>query len=139
MAIALAVHRARSAYFEPPRKRLCLSQSAYELHELSAGERPAPDDLVLRHLRKPSDIDGVRFLRSQIDLSHSAGNPRFEAEEKKEMNSVSPSHSNWKAKLSAPCARFLSAINSRSPNSFARKSAWHLTTLSRTAGKWAGS
>jgi hypothetical protein len=128
MAIALAVPRARSALSEPPRTRLCLSQSAYELHELSPGERPAPDDLVLRHLRTASDIDSVRFLRSQIDLSHSAGNPRFEAEEKKEMNSVSPSHSNWKAKWSAPCARFLSAINSRSPNSFARRSACHLTT-----------
>jgi hypothetical protein len=128
MAIALAVPRAPSAHSRPSQTRLCLSQSAYELHELSPGERPASDDLVLRHLRTPSDIDGVRFLRSQIDLSHSAGNPRFEAEEKKEMNSVSPSPSNCKAKWSAPCARFPWAINSRSPNSFARKSACHLTT-----------
>ena len=93
MAISLALPLARGAGVGLSAGRLCLSQSAYELHELTHGDRPAADDLVLRHLRTPADIDGVRFLRSQIDLSHSAGNPRFEAEEKKGMNSVSRSPS----------------------------------------------
>lgn len=64
--------------------RLCLNQTAYELHELYAGEHAAPDDLVLRHLRTPGEIDTVRFLRGQIDLTHSAGDPRFATDEKKE-------------------------------------------------------
>lgn len=66
--------------------RLCLNQTAYELHELFAGRRAAPDDLVLRHLRTPGEIDSIRFLRGQIDLTHSAGDPRFATDEKKETN-----------------------------------------------------
>lgn len=67
-------------------RRLCLNQTAYELHELFAGERAAHDDLVLRHLRTPGEIDSIRFLRGQIDLTHSAGDPRFATDEKKETN-----------------------------------------------------
>lgn len=74
----------RGAAWVPAGGRLALSQSAYELHTLAAGRRPAPDDLVLRHLTTPAQIDTIRFLRSHIDLSHSAGDPRFEADEKKE-------------------------------------------------------
>lgn len=74
----------QGAGWVPPGSRLALSQSAYRLHTLAAGRRPAPDDLVLSHLTTPAQIDGIRFLRSHIDLSHSAGDPRFEADEKKE-------------------------------------------------------
>lgn len=69
----------------PPGSLLALNQTAYELHTLGPGRRPEPDDLVLRHLAAPAQIDSIRFLRSHIDLSHSAGDPRFEADEKKEM------------------------------------------------------
>ncbi|RYG11476.1 MAG: hypothetical protein EON92_10470 [Burkholderiales bacterium] len=65
-------------------RRLCLNQTAYELHELFSGQRAASDDLVLRHLRTPGEIDSIRFLRGQIDLTHSAGDPRFATDEKKE-------------------------------------------------------
>jgi hypothetical protein len=74
----------RGGGWVPPGGRLALSQSAYELHALAAGRRPAPDDLVLSHLTTPAQIDTIRFLRSHIDLSHSAGDPRFETDEKKE-------------------------------------------------------
>ena len=67
-----------------PRTRLCLSQATYELHELPAGHRPAADDLLIRHLRTPYEIDMVRPLRAQIDLSHNASDPLFESDEKKE-------------------------------------------------------
>lgn len=79
---AFGVHMDSSA------RRLCLNQTAYRLHELLPGQRPCADDLVLRHLRTPGEIDGVRFLRNQIDLSHSAGDPHFETVEKKETNSA---------------------------------------------------
>lgn len=74
----------RTAAWVPPQSRLALNQSAYELHTLSPGRRAARDDLVLRHLTTAEDIDSIRFLRSHIDLTHSAGDPRFEAVEKKE-------------------------------------------------------
>ena len=74
---------ARDAHADSPARRLCLNQSAYELHELSSGQSPAADDLAPRHLRTPHSIEAARFLRSHIDLSHSAGDPRFHAEEKK--------------------------------------------------------
>jgi hypothetical protein len=64
--------------------RLCLNQTAYALHELAPGRRAAEDDLVLRFLRTPGDLDSVRSLRSHIDLTHSAGDPLFETHEKKE-------------------------------------------------------
>jgi hypothetical protein len=67
-------------------KQLCLNQGAYELHELSRAQRPAADDLVLHYLRTPGDLERVRALRSQIDLSHSVGDPQFETQEKKETN-----------------------------------------------------
>ena len=71
--------------------RLCLDQTHYEHHELPFGLPPASDDLVLRHLRTPEEIDGVRPLRGQIELSHIAADPHFETHEKKETNWVSPS------------------------------------------------
>jgi hypothetical protein len=71
--------------------RLCLNQTHYELHELPFGVRPGSDDLVLRHLRSPEEIEGVRALRGQIDLSHVAADPHFETHEKKETNWGSPS------------------------------------------------
>lgn len=69
----------------PAGGRLALNQSSYELHTLAASRRPAPDDLVLRHLATTGQIDAIRFLRDHIDLSHSAGDPRFQADEKKGM------------------------------------------------------
>lgn len=69
-----------------PARQLCLSQATYELHELSAGQCPAADDLVLRHLRTAGDIERVRALRGQIDLSHAVGDALFETQEKKETN-----------------------------------------------------
>jgi hypothetical protein len=66
------------------RGRLCLNQTAYELHALSFGQRPASDDLVLHHLRTPHEIDAVRPLRAKIDLSHNASDPQFASDEKKE-------------------------------------------------------
>ncbi|MBX3587501.1 MAG: hypothetical protein KF796_12750 [Ramlibacter sp.] len=65
--------------------RLCLHQATHELHQLRAGERAAPDDLVLHHLRGPGEIDTIRFLRGHIDLTHSASDPHFATDEKKEM------------------------------------------------------
>src|SRR5215210_5335419 len=70
--------------------RLCLNQTRYELHELSAGQRAGPDDLLVHHLRTPQEIDAIRPLRGQIDLSHNASDPLFETHEKKEMNWVLP-------------------------------------------------
>ena len=66
--------------------RLCLDQTDYVLHELPFGMPPASDDLVLRHLRTADDIEGVRALRGQIDLSHCAADPLFDTHEKKEIN-----------------------------------------------------
>ena len=70
----------------PSARQLCLNQTAYELHELPVGQRPRTDDLVLRHLRTAGDIERVRALRGQIDLSHAVGDPLFETQEKKETN-----------------------------------------------------
>ena len=75
---------AHVVYAGPSRGRLCLNQTAYELHELSFGQSPASDDLVLQHLRTPHEIDVLRPLRAQIDLSHNASDPQFESDEKKE-------------------------------------------------------
>lgn len=50
--------------------------------------RPAPfnsEDIVLRHLKTPSEIASVLHLRDEIDLSaHAACGARFAALEKKE-------------------------------------------------------
>ena len=86
MGARLGSPLARGFEVGPSARQLCLDQTAYELHEVSAGYRPAADDLVLRHLRTPGDIDAVRALRSQIDLSHAVGDPLFETQEKKETN-----------------------------------------------------
>jgi hypothetical protein len=61
--------------------------SAAALH----GRRPfSIDDLVLRHLRSPSEIAGVLHLRDEIDLSvHAAAGPHFATLEKKETSAGS--------------------------------------------------
>jgi hypothetical protein len=81
--VSVFSHRVRAASAPG---RLCLNQTDYVLHELPFGQHPEPDDLVLRHLRTPRQIDEVRPLRGQIDLSHNAADPLFETHEKKEMN-----------------------------------------------------
>lgn len=52
------------------------------------------EDIVLRHLKTPSDIASILHLREEIDLSvHAACGAQFAALEKKEMSSDSSSRS----------------------------------------------
>jgi len=73
-------------------------------HHGAAGQLPPAtcgQDLVLRHLRTPQDIDEVRALRGHIDLATvCAVDPLFEIHEKKETRWASRLPSNAGARLS---------------------------------------
>ena len=109
MSTGLAQPLARRPHAVPPPARLCLNQTHHELRELSFGQRPAADDLVLRHLRTPREIGAVRSLRTQIDLSHNARDPLFEFHEKKETSWGWRSPSSLAASSSGRSARCRSA------------------------------
>jgi hypothetical protein len=59
-------------------------------------------DVVLRPLRTPAEIEKVLHLRDEIDLSvHAAAGRQFELLEKKETSAGSSSVSSWEATGSA--------------------------------------
>jgi hypothetical protein len=66
----------------------------------------AAQEIVLRHLPTPSDIEAVLHLREGIDLSVHAADSNFTRLEKKETTSGWLVPSSWTARLSAPSASF---------------------------------
>ena len=66
------------------------------------------NDVVLHHLRTPTQIHAITHLRDEIDLSvhAAAGREHFERLEKKETSAASSAASKWRASGSAPSASF---------------------------------